>query len=195
MPLASIERNASTSVSASGCGAARRLARARAPMCGESEKLTTSAPPPLSTIAARGYEMRVHGCLPHALAAARLTARTMRAWVPQRQRLLASACLICASLGFLLVGEERRRFHDHAVDAVAALGGLFLDEGALHRMRLLRRAEAFERDDLLLGGELSTAASRRSAPPCRRHAPCRRRTARARSRIAGPCSARLSRNA
>ncbi len=53
----------------------------------------------------------------------------------------------------LVVGEERGGLHDHAVDAVAALHRLLLDEGALHRMRLLRRAEAFERHDLLLGGE------------------------------------------
>ena len=44
--------------------------------------------------------MNGHGCLPHALAA-RLTALTMRACVPQRHRLLASASLTCASVGFL----------------------------------------------------------------------------------------------
>src|SRR5262249_26997390 len=36
------------------------------------------------------------------------------------------------------------------VDAIAALRGLRLDEGFLHRMRALRRAEPLERDDLLL---------------------------------------------
>ena len=50
-------------------------------------------------------------------------------------------------------GEERGRLHDHAVDAVAALRRLFLDEGALHRVQPLRRAEALERCHLLLGGE------------------------------------------
>src|SRR5262249_34073695 len=47
-----------------------------------------------------------------------------------------------------------RRLHDHAVDAVAALRRLLLDEGALHWVRPLRRAEAFERDYLLLCGDL-----------------------------------------
>src|SRR5262249_41352473 len=52
--------------------------------------------------------------------------------------------------GLLVDGQEGRRFHHHAVDAVAALRGLRLDEGFLYRMRPLRRAEALERDDLLL---------------------------------------------
>ena len=40
--------------------------------------------------------------------------------------------------GPLVRGEQRGRLHDHAVDAVAALGGLLLDEGLLHRVRCLR---------------------------------------------------------
>ncbi len=52
-----------------------------------------------------------------------------------------------------VLAEEGGGFHDHAVDAVAALGRLLLDEGALHRVRLFGRAQAFERHDLLLGGE------------------------------------------
>src|SRR5215467_12133371 len=55
---------------------------------------------------------------------------------------------------FLVAGDKRRRLHDHAVDAVAALRRLLLDESALHRMRLLRRAEPFERHDLLLRRDL-----------------------------------------
>src|SRR5262249_50627727 len=47
--------------------------------------------------------------------------------------------------------EESRRLHDHAVDAVAALDGLFVDERLLHRVGLGRRAEPLERDDLLPG--------------------------------------------
>ena len=43
--------------------------------------------------------------LPYA-AAARLTARTMRACVPQRHRLLASAFLISASVGFLFLASK-----------------------------------------------------------------------------------------
>ena len=60
----------------------------------------------------------------------------MRRCVPQRQRLAASACLISSSLGFVLRGEQRGRLHDHAVDAVAALRRLLVDEGRLHRVRL-----------------------------------------------------------
>src|ERR1700734_714349 len=48
----------------------------------------------------------------------------------------------------LLVVEKRRRRHDPAVDAVAALWDLFLDVGGLQGMRLVRRAEAGERRDL-----------------------------------------------
>jgi len=46
-------------------------------------------------------------------------------------------------------GQEGRGLHDHAVDAVAALHGLLVDEGLLYGMRTLRRAETFQRDDLL----------------------------------------------
>src|SRR5436853_2213992 len=44
--------------------------------------------------------------------------------------------------------EERLRAHHHAGNAVAALRGLRLDEGLLHRSRLLSRAKAFYRADL-----------------------------------------------
>ena len=50
-------------------------------------------------------------------------------------------------------GEERGRLHNHAVDAIAALHRLFLDEGALHRVQAFGRAEAFERHHLLLRGQ------------------------------------------
>src|SRR5262245_47413879 len=55
----------------------------------------------LEHIATRGFDADSHRCLPQAMPAARLTALTMRAWVPHRQRLFASACLVSASLGFL----------------------------------------------------------------------------------------------
>lgn len=42
--------------------------------------------------------------------------------------------------------QERRRLHDHAVDSLATLRGLLVDERLLQRMRLLRRPETFERD-------------------------------------------------
>jgi hypothetical protein len=37
--------------------------------------------------------------------------------------------------------------HDHAVRAVAALGGLLVDESSLQRMRLLQRAQSLESGD------------------------------------------------
>src|SRR2546425_4864113 len=46
-------------------------------------------------------------------------------------------------------GQEGGDLHDHAVDAVAALHGLLIDESLLHGMRTLWRAETFEREDLL----------------------------------------------
>src|SRR6266852_4729558 len=48
----------------------------------------------------------------------------------------------------LLGGEEGCGLHHHAVDAVAALGGLLLDEGLLDRVRLLGGAQPLEGDDL-----------------------------------------------
>eukprot|EP01132_Coremiostelium_polycephalum_P020033 gene20034-23819_t len=60
-----------------------------------------------------------------------------------------------AHLGFAGVGiavEQGLGGHDHAVEAVAALGGLFIDEGLLHRVRGLAGAEAFEGDDVAAHG-------------------------------------------
>src|SRR5262249_52420014 len=48
----------------------------------------------------------VHGHLPPHVCAARWTARTMRAWVPQRQRFSASAFLMSASLGLLFLARK-----------------------------------------------------------------------------------------
>src|SRR4029077_3793342 len=50
--------------------------------------------------------------------------------------------------------EKGGRLHDHAVDAVAALDGLLVDKGLLQRMRVLRAAEALERDHSVAGLEL-----------------------------------------
>src|SRR5580704_15967676 len=44
--------------------------------------------------------------------------------------------------------QERLGLHDHSVQAITALGGLLFDEGALHRMRIVARAESFQGDDL-----------------------------------------------
>src|SRR2546425_2475500 len=52
-------------------------------------------------------------------------------------------------LAGLAVGlQQGRGLHDHAVDAVAALGGLLVNERLLQRVRLSRRAQPFERHDL-----------------------------------------------
>src|SRR5438034_7563447 len=48
--------------------------------------------------------------------------------------------------------QKRRGLHDHAVDAITALDRLLIDERLLQRMRTTRRAQAFERDDLLSDG-------------------------------------------
>src|SRR3954454_6819073 len=45
-------------------------------------------------------------------------------------------------------GQERVRAHDHAGDAIAALGSLLLDEGALQRARRVFRPEPLECGDL-----------------------------------------------
>ena len=47
--------------------------------------------------------------------------------------------------------QERDRLHHHAVDAVAALGRLLVDERLDDRVRVLLRAEPLERRDLLPG--------------------------------------------
>src|SRR5262249_26756525 len=57
----------------------------------------------LEHVASRSVNRHVR--LPHA-PAARITALTMRAWVPQRHRLLASASLTCASVGFLVLARN-----------------------------------------------------------------------------------------
>src|SRR6266567_9339856 len=44
--------------------------------------------------------------------------------------------------------EQLLGAHDHAIDAIAALRRLLLDEGALQRMGFLGGAEAFDRGDV-----------------------------------------------
>ena len=81
----------------------------------------------------------------------------MRLCVPQRQRLGARGG---AHIGF---GRMRHAVeqclggHDHAVDAVAALRRLLVDEGLLQRMRLVDGAEALDGGDLLLADVLDGA--------------------------------------
>ena len=100
--------------------------------------------------------------------------RSGRGWAPCGAR-------ISASLGFGVRLEQRLRAHDHAGDAVAALRGLLLDEGALHDARRLGAAEPFDGSDRPRrthrdrhqAGEHGLAID---------HARCRRRTGRGRSR-------------
>ena len=46
--------------------------------------------------------------------------------------------------------QQRLGGHDHAVEAVAALRGLFPDEGVLHRIGMIARAKTFERENVAL---------------------------------------------
>ena len=63
-----------------------------------------------------------------------------------RQRL--SGLLLGRALGGR---EERGRLHDHAIDAVATLGCLFVDEFLLQRMRFSAVPEAFQGHDFGAG--------------------------------------------
>ena len=97
-------------------------------------------------------ERRVAGLLCHAIfSAARITARRIRTWVPHLHRFPARACRTWSSVGPFCRREERGRLHDHAVDAVAALSCLFVDECLLHRMRLFGRPKTFQGHDLGVG--------------------------------------------
>src|SRR5699024_5296284 len=124
-------RKASTSVSASGRAAAPPAPAApwaRAASIGPAkEKLTTSAPPPWRRSRREGVKCLVmdaslrvgRGALDgaHDAGVGAAAAQILR------QRLLD------LRLGRLLVPrKEGGRFHHHAVDAVAALAGLLLDE-------------------------------------------------------------------
>src|SRR5437764_8155421 len=56
-------------------------------------------------------------------------------------------------LGRIACGlQERGGLHDHAVDAIAALHRLLVDERLLQRVRLRRRSETFERHEFLPRG-------------------------------------------
>ena len=81
-------------------------------------------------------------------AAARRTARRMRAWVPQRHRLGAMWSRISASVGGRVGVQQRLGAHHHAGDAVAALRRLLVDEGTLHQARRVGRAQSLDGADL-----------------------------------------------
>src|SRR5690348_2710344 len=54
----------------------------------------------------------------------------------------------------LIGGEQRLGAHDHAVEAVAALRGLFLDERLLDGIGTFARAKTFQRHDVAAGAAL-----------------------------------------
>ena len=94
----------------------------------------------------------------YALALARFTARITRRWLPQRHRFPLRACLdlVVAGVRHSCPAALSQR-HNHAVHAVAALRRLLLDERRLQRVRMLERAQAFERGDLACSAPRSTA--------------------------------------
>src|SRR3981189_2300467 len=59
--------------------------------------------------------------------------------------------------------QQRLGGHDHAIEAIAALRGLFPDEGVLHRIGTIARAKTFERHNVAL----DAAADRNHAGACR----------------------------
>ncbi len=110
-------------------------------------RLPGSGAPPVSDNVIAETGTRAHAAAPSL--AARSTARTMRLCAPQRHRLRSSALRTSASLGSGLRSQQGGGRDQDAGDAVAALHGLLGDEGALQGMRLLRRAEALDRGDVL----------------------------------------------
>src|SRR2546422_11450054 len=67
--------------------------------------------------------------------------------------------LAVGGLGVLV--EQSLGAHDHAVDTVAALHGLLIDEGLLELMHLLAVAQTFQRSDALIlrSADLSDAGT------------------------------------
>jgi hypothetical protein len=82
------------------------------------------------------------------------------------------------------VAQQRRRGHDPAIEAIAALRDLLGDKGRLQRVWPVRCAEPGEGRDLGPGPPPRPAMSR-TAPAHRRHGPCRPRIVPARSQNAG----------
>ena len=86
-----------------GRGGRLRERRARPSEEGEADDERTAA---LEQVAARSDEIFAHGYLACARPAARWTALTTRAWLPQRHRLPVSAFLMSASLGLRFVARK-----------------------------------------------------------------------------------------
>ena len=126
--------------------------------------------------------------------AARRTAPKMRTWLPQRQTRLSKAVRISASRGMRILVEQRLCGQHPAVQAIAALEGLLLDEGRLHRMRILAGVPRPSSVTISLPARARDGQQCRSAsrdyPPAR----CRRRIGPGRSRSADCSWPRLSRS-
>ena len=83
----------------------------------------------------------------------------------------AAAQIIAQRFQHLVLGrvwralQQRLGRDDHAVEAIAALRGLLVDEGLLHGIGVLARAEAFERHNVAAGAALDRdhAGARRDA--------------------------------
>src|SRR5262245_45371785 len=136
-------RKASTSAIDSGRCAAACSASASPP----SEKLTINAPPPLSRSRRDGLKCFVMA------ASSRLTGGALDgahdAGMGTAAADIVGERVADIRLGRILVaGEERDRLHDHAIDAIAALHGLLLDKGALHRVQPVALGEALDGHDL-----------------------------------------------
>src|SRR5580700_10176941 len=112
---------------------------------------TTSAPPALRI--ARREKIADLSCLVMALSSTHHRGRALDGaqdgHVCTAAALQPGQCVADLGVGrLLLVAQERRRRHDPAIDAITALRHFFLDISGLQRVRLVRRAEAGERDDL-----------------------------------------------
>ena len=104
---------------------------------------TTSAPPVRSR---ERREILPMVASPYARAA-RVMARRIERYEPQPAFQAGQPIADVGFGGVRLIAQQRRRGHDPAVQAIAALRCLFLDEGRLQHVRVLRRAEAGEGDD------------------------------------------------
>ena len=84
----------------------------------------------------------------------------------------SAAAEVAGQLGFHLFErgvrvtlEQRRGGHDHAVGAVSALRRLFGDEGGLHPVKRLGRAQAFESSDAVAAACWTVMMQDRAAWP------------------------------
>jgi hypothetical protein len=76
---------------------------------------------------------------------------------------IVSQCLENLVFAWLRISiEQSLGRHDHSVEAIAALRSLFIDESLLHEIRMIERAQAFQRDNV----PLHTTSNRNDAGAC-----------------------------